>query len=102
MRPFLWWSVMVTAFVIGGATLAVAVETEPASVELQPVESTLIKEVGYDEATQTLIIVFVTDDATYEYYDVPKEVYEQLMAAESKGSFFTKNIKDKYRFEKKQ
>lgn len=101
MRPFMWMGVVVSALVMGVVASAVVPEAGTAPVVLQPVESTLIKEVGYDAATQTLTIVFVTDNAKYEYYGVPQEVYEQLMAAESKGSFFTKNIKDQYRFEKK-
>jgi len=72
-----------------------------AAVTMQDVESTSIKQVGYDEATQVLTVVFVTTGETYEYYDVPADVFAQLMAAESKGKFFFENIRDKYRSEKK-
>lgn len=34
--------------------------------------------------------------AIYDYVGVTKEVFDQLMQAESKGSFLNKNIKDKY------
>ena len=36
----------------------------------------------------------------YEYYDVEKTVYEDLLNAKSLGAFFHQNIKDEYQFEK--
>ena len=89
---------------IAGAVLAAGLMAAPAmAVEsmLQDVESTLIEQVGYDAATQTLTVKLVTDGSVYEYMGVPQEVYDQLMAAESKGNFFTKNIKNVYKFQKK-
>ena len=37
----------------------------------------------------------------YNYFNVPKEIYEQLLAASSKGKFFHENIKGKYAYNKK-
>ena len=77
---------------------------EPAAVAspaLTQVESSLIKAVGYDAATQVLTVTFVDQEGTYEYQKVPESVYKELMAAESKGSFFAKNIKGKFEFVKK-
>lgn len=73
-----------------------------ADVVMQDVESTLVQQIGYDPDTQTLIVKLVTDGSVYEYYGVPQEVYDQFMAAESKGHFFTKYIKNSYKYEKKQ
>ena len=50
---------------------------------MKPVESSHIKAIGYDEETKTMRVEYA--QATYEYADVPKEVYEQIMSADSKG-----------------
>ena len=42
--------------------------------------------VGYDKTTSTLEVVFKSDK-TYGYFEVPKTVYLQLMASDSKGSY---------------
>ena len=73
------------------ASVAVAVE-----VTLQPVDSTLIAQVGYDEATQQLAIQMHNSSDTYLYKNVPPAVYADLMAADSKGAFYVKNIKGQY------
>ena len=51
--------------------------------------------VGYDCATQTLEIQF-QHGGTYMYRNVPLSVFDGLMAASSKGSFFHENINDHY------
>lgn len=81
--------------------IGLCVAAQAVNVQMVDVDSTLIQQVGYDAASRTLVIKFVTDGSVYEYYDVPQEVYEALMAAESKGRYFTRHIKNKYRFERK-
>jgi regulator of protease activity HflC (stomatin/prohibitin superfamily) len=68
---------------------------------LQKVESSVIEAVGYDAAAQDLTIVMAKTGETYVYHKVPEKVYKKLMAADSKGKFFAKNIKEKYEFTKK-
>ena len=53
-------------------------------MELVTVESSMIHAVGYDKEKRILEIVFNTG-RTYQYGDVPPEVYEGLLNAESKG-----------------
>ncbi|OGV42094.1 MAG: hypothetical protein A2X46_05880 [Lentisphaerae bacterium GWF2_57_35] len=67
----------------------------------EQVDSSLIKSVSYDAAVSILSVVLVGENETYEYKNVPESVYKELMAAESKGSYFVKNIKGKYDFTKK-
>lgn len=62
---------------------------------LKPVESSMIKAVGYDPETRLLEVVF-NNDQTYRYEGVPPEVYEELMAAESKGRYMRSEIIDVY------
>jgi hypothetical protein len=60
-----------------------------------PVSSSDIESIGYDEGTQTLEIEFKRGSA-YQYFAVPREVYEAMMASSSCGKFFYSNIKDNY------
>jgi hypothetical protein len=50
---------------------------------MNPVSSSHIKAIGYDETTQTMKVEY--NQASYEYSNVPKVVYEQIMSADSKG-----------------
>lgn len=52
----------------------------------------------YDEEALELSIRF-TRTEVYTYYGVPKEVYEGLLAAKSKGTFFRNNIYGEYGFD---
>jgi len=64
-----------------------------------PVDSSLIKQIGYDG--ETLRVQF-NDKKTgaggkfYDYRDVPENIYDDLLSAESVGKFFHANIKGKY------
>lgn len=98
MRILLMVAVAAIVFASVGFAEEPAATAAPA---LTKVESTLIKQVGYDAATQVLTVTFVDQEGTYEYQKVPESVYKELMAAESKGSFFAKNIKGKFEFVKK-
>jgi hypothetical protein len=64
-------------------------------VKLKPVESSMIKAVGYYPEMRLLEVVF-NNNQTYCYEDVPPEVYEELMAAESKGRYMRSEIIDVY------
>lgn len=76
--------------------------TEPAAytdaprpqIELKAVESSQVKAIGYDEATQTLAVTFTRGaGAIYHYADVPKATYDAFIASESIGKFFGQHIK---------
>jgi len=67
-------------------------------MQLIQVESSMIYAVGYDEETQILEVVF-NSGGIYRYFDVPKEVYEGLLAAESKGRYMRANVIDLYPYE---
>jgi KTSC domain len=64
-------------------------------VERVPVVSSVIAEVGYNAACQTLEFVFKSG-AVYLYYFVPQGVHDDLMKAENAGHYFEKNIKGVY------
>ncbi len=64
-------------------------------MELVAVESSMIHAIGYDKEKRMLEIVF-NSGRTYQYGDVPPEVYEGLLKAESKGQYFLANIRELY------
>ena len=66
-------------------------------MQLTTVESSMIHAVGYDKEKRILEIVFNTG-RTYQYADVPTEVYKGLLDAESKGRYFLANIRDVYAY----
>ena len=51
----------------------------------------------YEEKSRVLTVEF-RNGGTYNYYDVPKRVYEQMKVANSKGGFLAQNIKGAYRY----
>lgn len=65
----------------------------------EEVESSNVKEIGYDPETKVLEILFKSG-GIYQYFDVPSMVYDQMMGSVSKGKFLHQNIKGEYRYEK--
>ena len=61
------------------------------------VSSSNISSVGYEDESHTLEIEF-HHGGTYQYYEVPKHVYEELISASSVGQYFAQNIKNIYRY----
>lgn len=59
------------------------------------VESRNIASIGYNPSSDSLECEFKSG-GVYWYHDVPQEVYDALMAAESKGKYFGQHIKGKY------
>ncbi len=62
-----------------------------------PVQSSNVAEVGYDSGTMTLEVLFHSGNV-YQYFDVPQAVFEELVRAESVGSFLNAQIKNVYRY----
>lgn len=69
-------------------------------MNMQPVKSSNISEVGYDEVTKTLAIRFKNSGQLYHYSGVPSEAHKSLMGAASVGSHFFAHIKGKFDFQK--
>ena len=61
------------------------------------VESTALATVGYDEARERLQVEF-GGRAIYHYFGVPAAVYQGLLAALSKGSYFNQAIRGRFPF----
>ena len=71
------------------------VETFP----MYPVKSSNVSKIGYNEQTQILRVQF-NNGGLYEYFDVNKNVFEQMQKAESVGSFISKNVAKIYKYKK--
>ena len=66
-------------------------------MDMNPVTSTNIEAIGYDESSQTLQVEF-KNGAMYQYFDVPEQVFDSLRDADSVGAYLAANIKGTYRF----
>ncbi|MEA3191574.1 MAG: hypothetical protein QOD77_2156 [Thermoplasmata archaeon] len=59
-------------------------------------DSESLRWVDYDVPSQTLKVEF-RHGGEYHYLGVPRAVYRKLMGAESRGAFFTRNVRNNYR-----
>lgn len=64
-------------------------------MERQNVQSSMIASCGYDSTTSTLEVEF-NNGPVWQYYDVPENVYYELLNASSIGKYFHANIKGQY------
>lgn len=74
-----------------GAELRMQLE----SITLFPVQSSNLESIGYVSVARMMIVRF-KNGRTYLYPAVPEELFNNFLAAESKGTFFHQNIKGKY------
>ena len=63
----------------------------------QAVTSSNISEVGYDETSRVLEVLF-SNGSVYQYFDVPPQIYAELMQAGSIGQYLTANVKGNFRY----
>lgn len=68
-------------------------------MERESVTSSNISSIGYDSDSETLEIEFL-NGSMYQYFDIPEQVYQELMAADSHGKYLARNIKGNYRYSK--
>lgn len=64
-------------------------------MERQPVASSNVASVGYDEDAKQLQVEF-KNGSVYSYWNVPVTEFRALMAARSKGSYLHFYIKGSY------
>jgi hypothetical protein len=66
---------------------------------MTPLQSSNLSGCDYDPATRTLTIAF-NSGSTYAYAGVSEDVYDGLRTSPSPGSYFQRQIKDRYPTEK--
>ena len=67
--------------------------------EMIYVDSSNVEAIGYEEEARELHVRFVSG-GYYIYQDVPRQVFDGLLNAPSKGSFLNREIKGVYQFTK--
>ena len=66
--------------------------------ERTAVDSSLLSSMGYSiEATLELEF---RSGAIYRYFAVPQAVFQQLIAAESKGAYFNRHVRNRFRYQR--
>lgn len=66
------------------------------AIDLKACESSNLAAHGYDPETRTLAVKF-KNGGVWHYANVPPEVHAGLCAAASKGGYFAKAIRPKYK-----
>lgn len=66
-------------------------------MEMQFVDSSHIERIGYDFNSSTLRIEFKSN-RTYDYSNVPENVFNELRDAPSVGSYHARNVKNLYSY----
>jgi len=61
------------------------------------VESSNVARVGYDNDAQTLHVEFKNGNA-YQYFDVPRHIFEGILNAGSAGQYLNQVIKGSFRY----
>ena len=69
------------------------------SYNKEPVESSNVESVSYDDKTQDLTVTFKRS-GTYVYHDVPKSIGNAMPYAESKGKFVWEVLRGRYSYSK--
>lgn len=68
------------------------------SVEWRAVESSLFTSAAYRADTRQLYLRF-RDGAIYRYFDFPVPMYRAFVAADSKGRYFARHIRNAFEYE---
>jgi hypothetical protein len=61
-------------------------------LDIVAIESSALAQVAYDNQCATLQVEF-HDGAVYQYLGVPRDTYEDLLRADSKGTYFNHHIR---------
>ncbi|HBM88829.1 MAG: KTSC domain-containing protein [Parvibaculaceae bacterium] len=60
------------------------------------VSSSAISRIEHNAETLVLTIWFTESGGPYDYYGVPKSLYERFLSASSPGTFYNQYIRDQY------
>lgn len=66
-------------------------------MEVLTLSSVALHAIAYNAEQETLEVEF-QNGRVYQYYRVPQMVFLDLLAADSKGRFFNRRIRDRYAF----
>lgn len=63
-----------------------------------PVQSSNLQAIAYDKDKKYLEVTFLNGSRKYAYENVPEETVTLMLSAPSKGSFFSKHIRNTFKF----
>ena len=63
-------------------------------MEMKRLNATGLKAAGYDERNRKMVIE--TTQGTFEYANVPPEIYRRLMSSPSPASYFKDQIEEEF------
>lgn len=103
MKPFYFFLALLIAITLNAQEPAASPdEVKPIEGGRTPVESSTVVSIGYDEERKILEVELPRTETEkrriYQYFDVPKKVHRQLMDAESKGRYFDKHVRYRYKY----
>ena len=70
----------------------------PVFRDMPYVQSSALEQVSYDERRHTLCATFRETGRTYIYEEVPQELYDSLLFADSLGAFFNTHIRGHFAY----
>jgi len=62
-----------------------------------PVHSRLLATMAYDHNQAVLQLEFC-DGTVYQYFQVPRQTYQDLLQADSKGTYFNRYVRNVFRY----
>lgn len=68
----------------------------PTKLNRIPIDSSMIKAAAYDKNSKTLYLQFLNTGKVFAYEDVPEDVFQELLHADSVGRFVRSEIKGGY------
>jgi hypothetical protein len=63
----------------------------------QQVQSSALQSIGYDPERKILELEFRQNGGVWQYFKLPRSVYEKFIHDQSLGNYFVTKIKGKYR-----
>lgn len=84
---------------LGKQLLKIITYANSSGMERTHVASSNIESVGYDKSNMILEVEF-HNGGIYQYFNVPKKVYIELIKAPSHESYFMHEVKDKFKYQK--
>ena len=69
----------------------------PSAPATTPLNSTLLASATYQAGESQLLLEFC-NGAIYLYFGVSEEIYQTLLAADSKGAYFNRQIRDHFHY----
>jgi hypothetical protein len=65
----------------------------------KPVSSSSIRSIGYDPDAK-ILEVELQNGGIYQYFQVPRETHDDLINAASIGRYYSKYVRDSYKYRK--